>query len=49
MLSMKIVRGVYNPVTGPYSPGLKDLIKECLTVMPARRPTVNKILDMSLI
>lgn len=49
MLSMRIVRGAYNPVTGPYSPGLKDLIKQCLTVIPSNRPTVNKILDMPLI
>lgn len=49
MLSMRIVRGVYNEVKGPYSPGLKNLIKECLTVVPSQRPTVNKILEMSLI
>jgi serine/threonine protein kinase len=49
MLSMRIVRGAYNPVSGPYSPGLKNLIKECLTVVPSQRPTVNKILEMSLI
>ena len=49
MLSMRIVRGAYNPVSGPYSSGLKNLIKECLTVVPSQRPTVNKILEMSLI
>ena len=49
MLSMRIVRGAYNEVRGPYSPELKNLIKECLTVVPSQRPTVNKILEMSLI
>lgn len=49
MLSMRIVRGAYNEVTGSYSPELKRLIKQCLTVVPSNRPTVNKILDMPLI
>ena len=49
MLSMKIVRGAYNPIAGTYSSGLKNLVKDCLTVMPSRRPTVNQILDKPII
>ena len=41
ILCMRIVRGAYDPVTGPYSPEMKKLIKECLTVDPSQRPTVN--------
>ena len=37
----RIVKGAYDPVTGPYSPEMKKLIKECLTVDPSQRPTVN--------
>jgi NIMA (never in mitosis gene a)-related kinase len=41
MMYMRIVEGAYDPVTGPYSPEMKKLIKECLTVDPSQRPTVN--------
>ena len=37
----RIVKGAYDPVTGPYSPEMKELIKKCLTVDPSQRPTVN--------
>jgi NIMA (never in mitosis gene a)-related kinase 1/4/5 len=49
MLSMRIVRGVYNPVSGQYSTGIKSLIKDCLTVVPSNRPSVHKILETPLI
>ena len=49
MLSMKIVRGVYNPLPSHFSQGLKNLVKECLNTNPNRRPTVNGILKMPLI
>ena len=41
MTYARIVEGAYDPVTGPYSPEMKELIKKCLTVDPSQRPTVN--------
>ena len=32
MLAMKIVRGAFTPVGGGYSPGVKQLITQCLSV-----------------
>ena len=49
LLSMKIVRGVYNPIPSSYSPELKSLIKDMLQVQPDRRPDVNKILKLPLL
>lgn len=49
LLSMKIVRGVYNPVPSSYSPEMKNLIKIMLEVRTDRRPDVNKILGMPVI
>ena len=49
MLSMKIVRGAYTPVSSNFSQGLRNLIRDCLQVTPSRRPTVNAILKLSII
>lgn len=49
LLSMKIVRGVYNPIPAQYSPELKNLIKQMLEIRTEMRPDVNKILKMPLI
>lgn len=49
MLSMKIVRGVYNPVPAGFSLEIKNLIKQMLEVNAGKRPDVNKILAMPVI
>lgn len=49
MLSMKIVRGAFTPVSTNFSPGIRKLIADCLQVQSSRRPTVNAILKMSII
>ena len=49
LLSMKIVRGIYNPVPSHFSPELKSLIKQMLEVRIEMRPDVNKILAMPVI
>ena len=49
LLTMKIIRGAYNPIPGSFSPEIKDLIKQMLEVRADRRPDVNKILSMPLI
>lgn len=49
MLSMKIVRGVYNPVPSSFSLEIKNLIKSLLEVRAERRPDVNKILALPVI
>ena len=49
MLSMKIVRGQFTPVSTSFSTGLRKLITDCLQVVPSRRPTVNAILKNPLL
>jgi len=49
LLSMKIVRGVYNPVPTNFSPEIKNLIKQMLEIRTELRPDVNKILSMPVI
>lgn len=49
LLSMKIVRGVYNPVPSCFSAELRQLIKIMLDVRPEHRPDVNKILSMPVV
>ena len=41
MLSMKIIRGVYQPIPTQYTSSLKALVASCLSIQPSRRPTVN--------
>ena len=48
-LSMKIIRGVYPPVTGAYSMGIKTLIADCLRVRASMRPNCAKILGLTII
>lgn len=48
-LSMKIVRGVYNPAPSMYSQGVHSLIKGCLNKTASARPTVAQILKMPMI
>ena len=49
LLSMKIVRGIYNPIPSSYSPEIKSLIKSMLEIRIDLRPDVNKILSMPVI
>ena len=49
MLSMKIVRGAFTPVSTNFSAGMRKLISDCLQVTPSRRPTVNAILKLGII
>lgn len=49
LLSMKIVRGVYNPLPNTFSKEVRDLVKLMLDVRPESRPDVNKILSMPVI
>jgi NIMA (never in mitosis gene a)-related kinase len=49
MLTMKIVRGIYNPIPSSFSPEIKNLIKQMLEIRTDKRPDVNKILAMPLI
>jgi NIMA (never in mitosis gene a)-related kinase 1/4/5 len=49
LLSMKIVRGVYNPIPTTWSQEIRSLIKALLEVQIERRPDVNKILKMPVI
>ena len=49
LLSMKIVRGVYNPIPINFSTEVKHLIKIMLEIRPELRPDVNKILSLPVI
>lgn len=49
MLSMKIVRGAFTPVSTNFSAGLRKLIADTLNVTASRRPTVNAILKLPII
>jgi len=49
MLTMKIVRGIYNPIPSSFSSEIKNLIKQMLEIRTDKRPDVNKILAMPLI
>lgn len=48
-LSLKILKGTYNPMPAMYSQNLKTLVQQLLNVNATRRPTVNQILQMPLI
>ena len=49
VLALKISKGDYPPLTGNYSKELKKLLASLLHLNPNRRPTINKILQASLI
>ena len=49
LLSMKIVRGAYNPIPSTYSQELRNLIKQMLDIRVESRPDFNKILKMPVI
>eukprot|EP00879_Flechtneria_rotunda_P018556 GHRR01019470.1.p1 GENE.GHRR01019470.1~~GHRR01019470.1.p1 ORF type:complete len:427 (+),score=163.61 GHRR01019470.1:849-2129(+) len=45
-LIRKILRGTFTPVSGPYSPALRQVVAAMLTMDPRRRPTADKVLQM---
>ena len=49
LLSMKIIRGAYNPIPATFSPEIRLLVKQMLDLRPESRPDVNKILNTPLI
>lgn len=49
LLSMKIIRGVYNPIPSNFSSEIKSLIKQMLDLRPDNRPDINKILNTPVI
>lgn len=48
-LALKIVGGKYVPIPAQYSTEMRILIEKLLAVDPAKRPTVNQILNMKII
>jgi len=49
LLSIKINRGVYSPPPSTYSAEIKDILKKCLSLDPAKRPSINDILQLPII
>ena len=49
MLSLKIMRGNYNPLNGNFSKDLKNLVASMLLVNVDKRPSINEILRCPLI
>jgi len=43
-LSQKVTKGIYDPIPNNYSADLSQVIRSCLQVVPANRPTCEKIL-----
>ena len=48
-LSLKILRGIYQPPPSYYSKDLINLVKSCLNLEPKRRPSAETILKMDFI
>ena len=48
-LAEKVLRGVYAPVPSTYTPDLSTMIRILLNVDPARRPTVDEILQHPIV
>ena len=48
-LSLKIIRGYYQPPPSSYSKDLIDLVKRCLNLDPKKRPTAESILKLPFI
>ena len=49
MLSMKIMRGNYTPLSSMYTKDLREIVSKCLMVDPSRRPSIREILKMPII
>lgn len=49
ILSLKIIRCNYNPISDRYSKDLKNLISLCLNIDPIKRPSVKEILNYPLV
>ena len=49
LLSIKINRGVYKPPPSTYSSDIRNLLKNCLTLNPEERPSIDDILQLPLI
>ena len=45
MLSLKIMKGQYNPVSSIYTPDLRSLVSSLLNVDHNKRPTIDEILS----
>jgi NIMA (never in mitosis gene a)-related kinase len=43
-LVLKIIRGVYPPISANFSPSLKSLVSLLLTKAPSARPNINQVL-----
>eukprot|EP00281_Chroomonas_sp_CCMP1168_P021961 CAMPEP_0206228468 /NCGR_PEP_ID=MMETSP0047_2-20121206/9185_1 /ASSEMBLY_ACC=CAM_ASM_000192 /TAXON_ID=195065 /ORGANISM="Chroomonas mesostigmatica_cf, Strain CCMP1168" /LENGTH=562 /DNA_ID=CAMNT_0053651713 /DNA_START=117 /DNA_END=1801 /DNA_ORIENTATION=+ len=48
-LVLKIIRGVYLPISPNFSPALKNLVNMLLTKKPSARPSINQILTMPVL
>jgi len=43
-LSLKVTRGIYDPIPSHFTADLSQMVKSCLQVNPGNRPSCDKIL-----
>lgn len=48
-LALKIVMGRYAPISNAYSTQMAEMIQQCLSVDPKRRPTASYILEKAYV
>ena len=49
LLSIRLLRGIYTPISSIYSKELREIVSKCLSLNPSKRPTIQQILQMPII
>ena len=49
ILSIRLIRGIYTPISSIYSKELREIVSKCLSLNPSKRPTIQQILQMPII
>ena len=49
LLSIRLIRGIYTPISSKCSKELREIVSKCLSLNPSKRPTIQQILQMPII
>ena len=49
MLSVRIMKGNYQPPSSVYTKDLREIVSKCLSVEPSKRPSIKEVLRMPII